>query len=123
MSCLIDIDPDNMYEELFCKIVKGKKQCRCGECNNLIHKGTEHEVFVGKIDGQINTHRTCLLCVQIRNKFCCNWTYEGMYEDISDAIESDPNLENCILMLSTEAEYNRLVDRITYLEDAEEENE
>ena len=123
MSCLIDVDHDAVYEELFCKIVKGKKEWRCGECNNFIHKGTEHEVFVGKIDDRINTHRTCLPCMQIRNKFLCSWTYEGVYADISDAIESDPNLENCTLMLATEAEYNRLVDRIPYLADTEEEED
>jgi len=121
MNCLIDVDPDYCYEQLFCKILKAKRQWRCGECSTPIFKGSDHEVFVGRIDDdRIETHRTCMMCVQIRNKFCCNWHYEGLYDDIQNAIEDSFELENCILNMATKDEYNKLVHEMPFLEDEEE---
>ncbi len=122
MTCLIDADFDDQYEPLYCKMVKGRRNWCCGECNTIISKGKEHEVFVGKIDDRINTHRTCLTCLSIRNKFCCNWTFEGMYEDIENAIDGNPDLENCILMMATEKEYNKLSSEISSLMDEEDDD-
>lgn len=122
MSCLIESDFDDTYEELYRKIIRGRHCWRCGECNTIIPKGKEHEVFVGKIDDQINTHRTCSTCLSIRNKFCCNWTFEGMYEDIENAVDADPNLENCILMMATEKEYNKLASKVCNLRDNEDDD-
>ena len=122
MSCLIDIDHDDCYEELHCKIVKAKRQWRCGECSTPIFKGSDHEVFVGRIDDRINTHRTCLTCLSIRNKFLCGWTYEGIYEDISNALNNEFGLEDCILTRCALEEYNKIVKLIPSLGDQEEED-
>jgi len=126
MSCLIDVDFDDYYEELHCKIVRARKQWRCGECDDLIRRNKEHEVFVGKIRDEVHVHRTCLTCLSIRKKFCCNWTYEGMFEDICDAIEYDPKLENCFLMMASKEEYEKLVKFVSVLDQdpyGEDENE
>jgi hypothetical protein len=116
MTCLIDMDHDDSYEQLLMKVVKARKKYQCGECGDPIQKGDMFECFVGFLDG-IHTHRTCQTCLSIRNKFCCNWTYDGMYDDINDSMEND-------------REYNQLVRFVPYLdensdyyEDEDEEDE
>ena len=113
MKCLIDVEHDECYEEIFCGIRKSRKHRECSECQAPILKGEEHEVFVGAIDGGIDTHRTCLTCVSVRQKFCCGWTYTGMYDDIHEAIDFDPALENCILMECSKEQYVKLTQLIS----------
>ena len=121
MNCLIDIDYiDDFYEELHCKIMKARRNWRCCECSTMIPKGNEHEVFVGKIDNRINTHRTCLTCISIRSKFLCSWVFEGIYENISDALDNEFGLEECILSRCTLEEYNKLSTMISSLGDKDE---
>ena len=123
MSCLIDVDCDDTYEELHCKLTKARKKFRCGECRDDINKGDMHEVFVGKSDG-IDTHRTCLICCEIMNKFLCSWHYGEMYEDIFNAIDHEPDLEDCILMQCSKDQYNQLIRFVSFLqEDPYEEEE
>jgi hypothetical protein len=123
MSCLISADYDDCYEGLHCEIIKAKRQWRCDECSTPIFEGSDHEVFVGKIGDRINTHRTCLTCLSIRKKFLCSWTYEGIYEDISSALENEFCLEDCILSRCTLTEYRKLVSKISSLEDEDEEDD
>ena len=116
MTCLIDVDHDDRYVQLFIKVVRARKKLRCGECGDPIQKGDMHECFVGVLDG-IHTHRTCRTCLSIRNKFCCNWTCEGMYDDINDSMENDRKLIDCFLMMASQAEYNQLIRFVPYLDE------
>jgi len=123
MQCLIDVDHDESYEVLLNKIVHARNPYKCGECRATIQKGERHEYYKGVFDGLIYTHRTCLTCVGIRKKIMCGWTFEGMYEDIHDAIDENPLLADCILMNVNRSEFEKLdanIGILTYWDDDEE---
>ena len=116
MSCLIDVDYDGCYKELHHKIMKARKKFRCCECRDVINKGDMYDCFVGAIDNRIDVQRTCLICESISKKFLCFRLYEGMYEAIFNAIASDYKLENCILLMASKDEYNKLVRFVPFLD-------
>jgi hypothetical protein len=116
MSCLIHSDFDECYEELKHKVVKARKMFRCCECRDDINKGDMYDLFVGAIDGRIDIQRTCLICDSISKKFLCDRQYKGMFEEIYNAVDSDPEIENCILMMATKEEYNKLVRFVSLLD-------
>ena len=116
MSCLIHSDFDECYEELHHKIQKARKKFRCCECRDDINVGDIYDCFVGAIDGRIDVQRTCLLCEGISKKFLCDRPYEGMYEEIYNAIDSDYKLEDCILMQCNKNEYNQLIRFVSFLD-------
>lgn len=116
MACLIDIDHDDCYEELHHSVKKARKKFQCCECRDDIHRGEMHDVFVGEIHGRIDVMRTCLVCESISNKLLCSRPYQGMYEEIYNAISCYPDLENCILMMASKEEYAKLVRFVSFLD-------
>jgi hypothetical protein len=116
MPCLIESDHDEFYETLHHSTKKARKQFRCCECRDDINKGDMYDCYVGAIDDRIDVQRTCLLCESISKKFLCNRPYEGMYEEIYNAIDSNYDLENCILMMASKDEYNQLIRFVSFLD-------
>lgn len=72
----------------FCheKIVKARKPHKCCECHDEIPAGAKYESCTGKWDGDLQTYKTCMLCVEIRNKFSCHgsWTFTTAWEQLRD---------------------------------------
>ena len=119
MSCLIDIDHgDNEYEIVSDKMITAKRNFKCCECQDIIPAGQRHEYFAGRTDdGRMDKYHTCMVCRSIRMKFVCDWIYSELFESISDGIEYaadndyDPDdIENCILIQCTQAEFKKLND-------------
>lgn len=50
---------------------KARKEHKCCECRRIITKGEEYQRWAGKWDGSVESFKTCLLCVQIREGFSC----------------------------------------------------
>lgn len=91
--------PEFSYEE----IRRAAKVHQCCECREDILPGTKYEYTTGKWDGYMNTYKTCLLCVEIRNHFgarrgpedredpdyfyCTGgWTYEALWSDLEEGL-------------------------------------
>jgi len=78
-----DYGSNDFYEE---RIVKGRKDYFCCECNRDINKGDKHEYAVGKSEGSIHTHRTCLDCMNIRDAFNCDggFLFGSLWDSLSE---------------------------------------
>ena len=59
-------DCDNPPEFYDCKTVVARKAHKCCECLAEIEKGESHERYTGKWEGDIDTYRTCSLCLSAR---------------------------------------------------------
>lgn len=67
------------------RMVRAKGRYLCCECGGLIEPADTYENATGKWDGVFSTFRTCNICVQIRNEFCCSWFYGSVWEAIIDS--------------------------------------
>jgi len=83
-TCSLDVDMDCTVERFKDKIVKAKKTHKCGECGDTIFPGNKYEYSKGKAMGEWWTNKTCLLCVEIRDCFCCSWYYGQVYDAIGE---------------------------------------
>ena len=73
-ECGICIGGSGDYESWeFCSYEKPKarKQHKCYECYRNISKGDVHEKISGKINGDFESYRICLDCVNIRDGLSC----------------------------------------------------
>jgi len=67
------------------KIVKARKIHKCGECGREISPGEKYEKVVGKWEGDLSSHKTCVDCLSIRDNFFCNgWAYGGIWEHLQE---------------------------------------
>ena len=123
MSCLIDVDHDECYQELKHAIVKARKKFICCECGAPIHRGDLYDLFVGAIDDRIDTQRTCLVCESISKKILCSRPYGGMYEEIFNSIDAELDLHNCILMVINKDEFEKLCSQSVWFETFGEDEE
>ena len=67
------------------KSVKGRKDYRCCECGETIPMRTEHECVSGKWEGSMDTYRTCLACVALRNRIADGdcFCFTGLSDELS----------------------------------------
>ena len=82
------------------------KMHKCSECSGIIAVGTGYYSEVYTFDGEINTHKTCLDCLSLRNSFFdCGWCYTMVRSDIIDHIyESEGDVsEKCMCSLTDKA--------------------
>lgn len=60
---------------------------KCHECGRVIPRGERYEVVTGKWDSRLDTFKTCLDCLSIRNSFFCNgFLFGGLWEMLSEHI-------------------------------------
>ena len=98
-----DYDPPGFYRA---RIIVAKKIHKCGECHKDIHPSLEYEYVVGSWDGQFNIHKTCSVCLELRNTFFCDgWIFEQIHEHLWEHIqEMNGEIEkDCLCDLSFEA--------------------
>lgn len=67
MSCVAE-SGENQPEFFTSLIRKAKKEHVCGECKSVIKKGERYEYASGKWDGEIDSYKTCLSCVDVRDE-------------------------------------------------------
>ena len=98
-SCDIIIDTsDSEADFIVEKIRKSRINHKCCECREQINIGEEYEHAKCCWDGDITTYKTCLSCVSVREMmFPAGWSYEMMWEDVSDFISDNGGLnESCL---------------------------
>ncbi len=84
-SCIC-INPDDTATLLGRRQRKARKRHKCGECNHTIHPGQMYEADAIVFEGEFTIHKTCILCVRVRNSlFECGWYYGGVWEDVHEA--------------------------------------
>lgn len=90
---------------------RARKEHRCSECHQTIGRGEKYESATGMWDGRINTFKTCLTCVEIRQHFGCGgWVYGQVWSDLADNFFPDMRAGGpCMEGLSPEAR-QRLID-------------
>lgn len=86
MKCLVERDYSDTCHEVKCKVLTARKQHKCGECEKTILPGQKFEHFTGSDDGTLFHAKTCPVCVEIRDRFCCGWTFGSVLDDIGEAM-------------------------------------
>jgi len=90
MSCYCDCGYDGDRAEFMSeKIVCAKKSHTCCECFEPIEPGEKYERVDGKWDGHMDTYKTCLTCVRIRDDYCSSWIYGELRQTLIECIEVD----------------------------------
>src|SRR4051812_17113067 len=89
MSCEVCIGndcSDGTVEKLSENHPVARKPHTCYECSGVIAPGQRYQRFVGKWEGEICRHDTCLLCEEIRMVFCCGegWIWGQLWEDMGE---------------------------------------
>jgi hypothetical protein len=94
------------------------KEHHCCECGETISRGARYEHARGRWDGNWNTHRTCLSCVEIRNHFACDgFIYEQLWEDLENYFFPDMKAGGpCMQGLSPAAKARLFERRLVWLE-------
>lgn len=78
-------DYDGNNEFFSERIQKAAKPYRCCECGKTIPVGQRYTYACGKFDGDFRSVRTCLICDEIADAFCCDGRifgqlWAGMHE-------------------------------------------
>lgn len=91
-----------------------KKTHTCCECRDVISVGAKYERTSGKWDGHMDTHKTCLSCVEIRDHFACNgFIFGQLWHDLRANFFPDMRAGGpCMEGLSPEAK-QRLFEKRT----------
>lgn len=63
-----------------------RKEHTCGECGETIRKGEKYERYTGIGDGVMFTAKTCMLCTEIRDCFCCSYYFGEVWLSIRDCM-------------------------------------
>ena len=71
--------------------IKARKEHKCNECHCQINKGDIYENVSGKWDGQIETFKTCRLCIALKNYTldnirCTCWNHGTLIQDCIESI-------------------------------------
>ena len=69
VCCYNDYDPCEVYKE---RIPKSRKDHKCCECGERIPKGSEYELRDMLFYGKWHHYKTCLICAEIGQAFCCH---------------------------------------------------
>jgi len=84
-GCACEINIDYGFNEYhIAQIISTHKTLVCGECNDTIKKGQQHEHVALKCDGRWMRERTCLPCREVRDCYFCSWHYGFVWEYLSN---------------------------------------
>jgi len=100
--------------------VVARKDHRCSECGETIPKGDKYERVTGLWGDSIDTFKTCLSCVEIRDHFACGngFIFGQVWEDIENNFFPDMKAGGpCFEGLSPEARGRLFELRLKWLED------
>ena len=75
-------------------IRKARKSHRCDECGGEIAPGSLYEHVTGCWDGRWVTHKTCMICRQIRQDFFpCAFYYGELWSSLREQYGYEPWLD------------------------------
>ena len=84
-SCSINVSVEDGFDDVISqRMVKANKKHKCTECNRDIIPGETYEQFKGAYDGQIDTYKTCIDCLSLRDHFFDDWCFRGLWEDFEN---------------------------------------
>lgn len=117
MCCPLSSSSDSCYGDVSQLIVLADEDYVCGECGEQIPAGVPYECYKGRNpdydedEGDIDTHNTCTLCVEIRDHFVCDgWIFGQLWEDLEENFFPDMRMGGpCMAGLSPAAK-SALVD-------------
>ena len=122
VCCPLSYDSSSSGPEFHERTIRtARKEHVCFECRDTIAKGSKYEHVVGKWDGYVSTHKTCTLCVEIRNHFACGngWIYGEVWHDLAENFFPDMKAGGpCMQGLSPEAKARLFERRLQWLEDS-----
>jgi len=99
----VDVDDGDMAKFARTELRRARKEHHCQECQGRIAVGELYELNTGLYDDGFSTFKTCAICREIRNCYCCNWYYGGVWEEL-DMWFADEEMTLCSLdKLSPEA--------------------
>lgn len=115
-SCIYVGDTEDGQHMLNQKTCIARKVHVCGECGITIDKKTPYEFEQMVYDGRIDTFKTCMDCMSVRDAmFCDGWWYEQMWDNVRDHAESVNGQikESCLLSLTPKAMFKviEIIDR------------
>lgn len=88
-----------------------RKPHTCCECRQTIQRGQTYEHTSGLWDGDWQTYKTCLPCVEIRHALMCEgWNYQNLWEDIREHWHQGGSPTGCIKELETADAKQKLAD-------------
>jgi len=92
--CVIDTDYGDNPPRLFNQqIIQARKQHKCNECYQPILPGQKYEYVTGLWEQGFDRFRTCLACVEVRDKFFCSYIYGQVWSDLSECEFSLADIE------------------------------
>ena len=92
MECAcISADIDEYSTVLFDKIVTARKEHTCDECREKIKIGDRHRVEKTLYDGEFEVFRTCLDCNSVREHLVCAFSWNCMWELVSESLRDFGN--------------------------------
>ena len=84
-SCVLSSGDGDSCEGVVTKTVKERKEDKCCQCHETIHKGDKYVVDSGIWDGRPERFRTCLTCYDVAKAFFCNgYTFGGIWGDLRE---------------------------------------
>jgi len=104
MECAcVNVDVDDYADLISDTTPTARKVFKCHECKEGITPGQQYRREVTVYDGRLETNRTCLDCISIRNAFFCGgWYWGDILDSLKEAIwDSDGQIsESCIASLT-----------------------
>lgn len=79
-----DYEPNEFSSE---KIRKARKEYRCCECAEPIHRGQKYHFFSGFFDGDFFKARTCIACNNARNAMMPGgFVFGALWESVREVL-------------------------------------
>ena len=89
-DCSVDLASYDAPSCYLTTLRKARKSHKCCECGGEIVRGQRYEYVSGVWDGDPDSHKTCLTCVEIREHYCPDgFIHEGLAEQIYDCLGFD----------------------------------
>lgn len=76
-ACICNFYDDGVSQFYKSKTVKAGKHHKCCECRCIIKPGEQYEYTKGLFENRWFRAKTCLVCMKIRDDFCCHGHYHG----------------------------------------------
>lgn len=115
--CQIDVEHDGCSSGFYNKKIRNaNKEHMCGECGDPIKKGDNYEYVSGMWEGYLDSFKTCIDCVSIREALFCSFCHDALFEDLSIELQESlaPVKEECLLQMTPKGRGKvlDLIDRI-----------
>ena len=99
-------------ECMFTTIRRARKEHKCVECHEKIHKGEKYEYISGIWDGEPHSYKTCLPCSEIRDTLVEDFLFRELYLALGESFGFDEILPSRCMAKLTKPARDKLCDWI-----------